>query len=75
MACLARHRGGRLAGYSGGTAQAFDLLPFYPSPRGHPDVKLSLTGGGLGVKGVRALRSTTCLAGPILRVARGWLRL
>ncbi len=30
--------GGGLAGYSGGTAQASDLLPFYPlTAKGHPD--------------------------------------
>ena len=28
--------GGGLSGYSGGTAQAFDLLPFSPSIRGAP---------------------------------------
>jgi hypothetical protein len=28
--------GDGLAGYSGGTAQAFDLLPFSPSMRGAP---------------------------------------
>ena len=30
--------GGGLAGYSGGTAQAFDLLPFSPRLEEHPDV-------------------------------------
>jgi len=29
-----RLKGGGLAGYSGGTAQVFDLLPFYPPEAG-----------------------------------------
>ena len=31
---IVRLKGGGLAGYSGGTAQVFDLLPFYPPEAG-----------------------------------------
>jgi len=36
VAALKRLEENGLSGYSGGTAQAFDLLPFSPSNRGAP---------------------------------------